>query len=105
MFNIGSFIVAILVMVFFTWILLPSNSNERYSRACAPIQWTGNVAVSMASFIAPQGEAGTKKTFDSMDYACRFSIWRLFNEKDYQIWLKANPGGYQAQKAQPEAGQ
>lgn len=96
MFNIGGFLFAILVMVFITWIMLPNNANERYAHACAPVQWAGNVAVSTAAFIAPSGEAGTKRTFDSMDYFCRFSIWRLFNEDAYRAWLTTHPEGYQS---------
>lgn len=104
MFNIGSFLFAILVMVFITWIMLPSNPNERYAHACAPVQWAGNVAVSTAAFLAPSGEAGTKRTFDSIDYFCRFSIWRLFNEDAYRAWLATHPEGYQGIQQQGSSG-
>lgn len=88
MFKISSLFISVAVIAFFVWALLPNSSNARYTRACTPVQWAGNVVVTGASFIYPEGEASTQKFVDHAAYACRFTLWRLFDEKDYLAWKK-----------------
>lgn len=86
MFKISSLFISVAVIAFFVWLLLPNSVNERYARACQPVNWAGNVVLTAASFIYPDGEVGVKHFTDGADYACQFALWRLFDEADYKAW-------------------
>lgn len=75
------------------WTLLASTPNERFDRACAPVQWTESVALSAAAFIHPTGEVAVKGAMDKADYFCRYTTWQLFYGKEYERWKSGQPGG------------
>jgi len=63
---------------FLGWVMLATQPNERLARACAPVEWAGNVTLSATAILDPSGEAATKHFFDQTDYACQYTLWRLF---------------------------
>ncbi len=71
-------------MVFFlVWMMLASAPSDRISRACMPVEWTGSIGVSLSALLFPQGQEKTQSAFDSMQYGCEYSIWRLFYEEEF----------------------
>jgi hypothetical protein len=55
---------------------------------CAPVNWMGNVSVSMSAVIDERTEAFTQKSFQEMHYDCEYIGWRLFFEQKYVQWKK-----------------
>lgn len=66
------------IVAFIGWVMLATQPNERFVRACTPVQWIGNVTLSVTAFVDPSGEAATKHFFTNTGYACRYMLWRLF---------------------------
>lgn len=42
--------------------------------------------------ITPASQDAVQNTFDKIDYACRYSVWRLFYETDYLKQQQENEG-------------
>lgn len=89
------------VLAFAIWVLLASDPQVRLSRACAPVQWVGNVTLSATAFAYPAGESGVKNAVDNTDYACRYTLWRLFYGKQYDKWKKEHQAGDQGTSGSP----
>ncbi len=66
------------LVAFLGWVMLSTSPSERFTRACAPVKWTGNVTLSIAAVMDPSGEAATRQFFAKSDYVCRYALWRLF---------------------------
>lgn len=84
----------ILFMFFVVWMVAPANPTERMERACAPVNWIGNVTVSITAAVSAKNTAKVQSLFDSGNYHCQYILWRLFYEKDwveYQKTLKHQP--------------
>lgn len=73
----------VLMVIFIGWIFITGDSAERMERACKPVEWTGNMAVSLVALTYPSGQRRTQMAFENMDYGCQYSLWRLFYETDY----------------------
>ena len=73
-----------LVVVWIVWCFTTPNVDLRLMRACRPVDWTGNVVVSLTAFAGPTWEADVQHTFDRMDYMCRYVIWRLVYGQDWE---------------------
>lgn len=78
-----SHITGILLVVYIGWIFIAGEPTVRMDRACRPVEWTGNMAVSLAALTYPSGQRKTQLAFENMDYGCEYSLWRLFYESDY----------------------
>ena len=79
-----SLLFALAVFAWAIWIVLATDGNLRIARGCEPVNWTGNVVVTLASVMNPTWEAGTQHFFDRSDYVCRLTLWRLFYEKSWR---------------------
>ena len=97
------------LLMFLGWSLISDTPTQRMERACRPVNWMGNITVSLASLSEPSArdankefqsrsgnppppppEKGTKPlsasvqdTFDGFNYGCQYALWRLFYEKEY----------------------
>lgn len=76
-------ILSALFIVFALWVAIGNGPGERIERSCKPVVWFGNLSVSVMQLIDPKFQNPTQRTFDKFDYGCRFSLWRLFFEKEY----------------------
>lgn len=76
-------IVTILMVMYIGWIFLASDSQVRIERVCHPVVWGGNVAVSVTSLTFNDSQDSVQEAFNNLDYGCRFTVWRLFYEKEY----------------------
>lgn len=90
-------ILGILFLAFVAFGLQKDEGMGAVDNFCAPVNWAGNISVSMSAIIDPHSEAETKKAFTQMNYSCRYIGWRLFFEKQYEAWKKQ-------QKLEREAG-
>lgn len=80
----------LLLLGFIVWIFLSPNPDTRIERACSPVQWSGNVATSLAALTTPAFELSVQGGMDKLDYGCQFTIWRLFYQKEYNRYLLAH---------------
>lgn len=79
----------LLLLGFIVWVFLAPNPDTRISRACAPVQWSGNVVTSLAALSTPAFELSVQTGMNKMTYGCEYSIWRLFYQADYNHYLLA----------------
>lgn len=77
-------IISLLVIVYIGWVMLATTPESRMERACRPVQWTGNVTVSLTNLTVPQWQAQVQDLFDRGEYGCQYSLWRLFYESEYK---------------------
>ena len=78
----GSIFTGLLVL-FAIWVTLGNGPEQRIERSCKPVVWMGNVSVSIVQLISYKYQDKAQAAFDGFDYGCRFSVWRLFYEKEY----------------------
>lgn len=67
------------------WVVMATNPAERIERSCQPVLWAGNVMTSLTALTVPQYQDHVDEGFQSADYACRYTVWRLFYE---EAWLE-----------------
>ena len=79
----------LLFIVFVSMIFLSSDAHERINRACKPIEWVGSVVVSLSALAVPQHQVRVKGWFDSLDYGCQYTVWRVFYQDDYNKYLES----------------
>lgn len=87
MFKISSLIFTMCFVFYIGWIVVSTDPHQRLDRACRPVNWTGNIVLSMAAFVAPSSQSTVDAAFKKGDYACQYSLWRLLYEDD---WKKSN---------------
>lgn len=84
MFKISSFLFSMVFVFFIGWVVMPTDHHVRLERACKPVDWTGNVVLSMTAFIKPSGQSTVDTFFKKTDYACQYALWRLMYEEDWK---------------------
>lgn len=76
-------------VIFLLWVMIASTPTKRIERTCQPVLWVGNIAESVALlFGSNSGKNSVTNSFESADYACRYSVWRLFYGKEYEEKMK-----------------
>ncbi|EHA15295.1 hypothetical protein HAL1_12289 [Halomonas sp. HAL1] len=85
----GSTLIGVAILVWVAWIVLATDSSERIERTCQPVLWFGNVATSLTQLTFPKQQETVHETFESADYACRFTVWRLLHE---DAWIETHKG-------------
>lgn len=78
-----------LFLAFVAWIFIAGDGNKRIENFCAPVGWTGNLVVSLASLTVSDQASSTQKWFDKFEYGCRYMTWRVFYQKEYNKYLEA----------------
>lgn len=78
-------LLSLIVIFFLSWVLiLPADTKlEKIDRFCAPINWFGNVSVSVSALISDKYPDKVDYAFKKFNYGCRYTIWRLFYEDQY----------------------
>lgn len=71
------------VLFFIVWIFAAPMPEARISRVCEPINWIGNVATSTTALSAESHTATTARWSDKLNYSCKYAVWRLFYQEDY----------------------
>ena len=93
MFKLGG--LGVILMIFFGfWIMMASDPYSRFERACAPVDWLGNVSTSFVALSFGDDGKGTADWFAKASYGCQWSIWRLFYEDEWQEHQDAADGSY-----------
>lgn len=75
------------------WIFFASVPDERMRRACRPVNIVGNVFVSLTALGAERAVDNVKGTFNSVEYGCRYMVWRLLYEEDYLEYIEDQEQG------------
>lgn len=91
----GSTLIGVAILVWVAWIVLATDSETRIDRTCQPVLWVGNVATSLTQLTFSEQQDLVHESFESFDYACRFTVWRLLHEddwKEYQESVDSNAG-------------
>jgi hypothetical protein len=70
-------------LAFVVWIFFAADGQARIARTCRPLLWTGNIATSLTAFAVPSGTDSVQKWSNKLDYGCRYTVWRLIYQDDY----------------------
>lgn len=104
--NLGG-IGVVLILVFVFYCALGKQGEQRYARICSPFSVTANLFTSIAALLYDGSEVPVKEVFDNITYGCKYTVWRLNNEKEWQAYVdemkrqgKPIPG-YHQQEYQP----
>lgn len=89
--NIKELLLGVPVLFFVIWIFMAPNPQERITRGCEPINWLGNVATSTTALSAETHVGTTSKWSDKLNYSCKYLVWRLFYQADYNKAMGINP--------------
>lgn len=79
----GSTLIGAALLVWVAWIVLATGHDERIERTCQPVLWVGNVFTSLVALTASDYQDTVEGAFESADYGCRYTVWRLVYEDDY----------------------
>jgi hypothetical protein len=74
-----------LVLVWLGSIVVTSDPTERIDRSCSPLTIVDKAAVATALLLNEQLAAGTKRAMADWQYGCRFIVWKVFYEGDWQM--------------------
>ncbi len=96
-----SLIFFVLVMVWFGSIFITTDPQVRMDRSCVPVSIVDKAATSGMMLLNDGWATGTHKLFEEAHYGCRFIIWRMFYEEDWQKARQAQQAAQQAGEAQP----
>lgn len=83
------YLFGVAMAVYIGWIVFATSPMERITRGCEPVNWAGNLSVSIVAFLNPSWERSTQHAFDRTDYVCTYTVWRLIYGR---AWEKAHPG-------------
>ncbi|MCC5609610.1 hypothetical protein LC612_23240 [Nostoc sp. CHAB 5834] len=74
---------------FVFWVIAATTPNGRIENACRPVAWTGNVITSLSALVLPKQQATVQGWFNSLEYGCQYTSWRLFYQDEYNKWKAA----------------
>ena len=83
-----SLIFFILVMVWCGAILITSDAQKRIDRTCLPVEYADVGATAAMSLIDQGWGEGTHTFFARMHYGCRYVVWSMFYEKDWERYQR-----------------
>lgn len=81
--QIKELLLGVPVLFFIVWVFAAPVPQDRITRTCEPINWVGNVATSTTALSADGHTATTARWSDKLNYSCKFMVWRLFYQDDY----------------------
>ena len=81
-------LVSLSVLAFLVWVLLASSPRDRLDRACRPVDWGGNILVSLSALFSADNIPAIQKFIANTDYSCQYTLWRLFYEDDFKQALR-----------------
>jgi hypothetical protein len=82
----------LLFLGFVVWIFMASDGQARIARTCRPMLWSGNIAVSLTAFASPATAETVQKWSNKLDYGCRYTVWRLIYQDDYNKYIQSEQG-------------
>jgi len=82
----------LLFLAFVVWIFTASSPSIRIENACRPIGWSGNVIVSLSALAMPAHQTKVQGWFNSIEYGCQYTVWRLFYQEAYNKWREESMG-------------
>lgn len=91
------------LLAFIGWVIITANAMTRIERACAPVGWGANVLTSVTALALPSQQKPLQDLGDRLEYGCRFTIWRLLYQKEYNEYLAA--GGKAVKPEDVQTGQ
>lgn len=91
----GSTLIGVAILVWVAWIVLATNSEARIERTCQPVLWAGNIATSLTQLTFNEYQDSVQESFESADYACRFTVWRLLYEENWKESQEGDESGTQ----------
>lgn len=72
---------------FVVWIFIAATPSSRINHFCRPVGWAGNVVTSLTVLVLPSQETKIQGWFESLEYGCQYTTWRLFYQDDYNKWM------------------
>lgn len=81
----GGIVIFLLVFVFFTWVMIESDPNERLDKVCKPTVWAGKAVVAMTDLVDQDLSGHSTRFFEEFNYGCRYVFWKMFYYEDYVV--------------------
>lgn len=70
-------------MVWFGAILITTDPQSRMDRTCVPVEYAKRASTAALLLVNDEWAQGSDKMFNELLYGCRFVIWRMFYESDW----------------------
>ena len=86
-----SLVFFIAVMVWIGAILISSDPQTRMDRFCIPVEYSDRASTSGMQLVDAGWGESTHKFFQNMHYGCRFVVWRMFYEEEWERAKGAKP--------------
>lgn len=81
---VGGFFLLCLLSIWVIQVLTPADGNVRIERACGSVVGTtSRVIVALTAVTQEQYVPDVKRWFESVDYDCRYALWVMFYEEEY----------------------
>ena len=74
----------VLTLVFVFYCAIGQKGEERMNRICSPFSVIANFVTSFTALLWDGSEVGTKEVFDNITYGCKYTVWRMVYETDWQ---------------------
>lgn len=81
--QIKELLVGVPVLFFILWVFAAAVPQDRIARGCEPINWLGNVATSTTALSTEAHATTTARWSDKLNYSCKYMVWRLFYQDEY----------------------
>lgn len=81
--QIKELLVGVPVLFFIIWVFAAAVPQDRIARGCEPINWLGNVATSTTALSTESHATTTARWSDKLNYSCKYMVWRLFYQDEY----------------------
>lgn len=79
-----SLVFFILVMAWLGAIFVTSDPQKRIERTCSPVEYVDKAASSGMQLVDAAWGSSTHNFFVNAHYGCRFVVWRMFYEEEWQ---------------------
>lgn len=83
MFKPFSLVFFIAVLAWIGSVLITTDPQKRIDRFCVPVEYTDRAATSGMQLLDASWGASTHKFFENIQYGCRFVVWKMFYEEEW----------------------
>ena len=73
----------VLIMAWFGSIFVTTDPQVRMDRTCVPVEYMDRAGTAGMQLVDASWGAATHQFFQNMHYGCRFVVWRVFYEEDW----------------------
>lgn len=87
--TIKEILLGIPVVCFIFWVFTAPLPQNRIDRVCEPIHWVGNIVTSTTALTTDSHTSTSVRWSDKLNYSCKYMVWRLFYQEEYNKAVEA----------------